>query len=823
MDTNFTAKEKVLVHLLDHYGEDEGYALPVEITQEGIADSLGLKQNTVSYAVRNLVKEDMLREETRRIKDKKQKRKAYFLTDSGFEEAKKTKKKMANTEVEVASDQEKSPIKLGEINAYYQTNYSLLEILQKIKEKGRFEPEEKSKERDLKNHFYHMPAVIETEHPQFSEIVDSWKEGYDLIPIIGKEGTGKTTLLSKMGEYLKGKLNVFYFEVKEWQEPMHLWRALVDFLEKCGNHRLSSYLKSEEEMDRKERLVHLMKDIKETKTLFLIDDIDKNEDISEIISKMLVSEECPCTIIITEDPDRPDSGLEKSNEIHLDPNNLLFSSLDEFYEHGEDGFSIDDILDMRITDEEFWALALLSTFRIPVEKDALSMIEPVTENMVNSILQTPLVYSTTDKKIGVHDIVRKKILERLSISQKCRIHSIASEYYMEKTSLEAEHSIEKINHLVSARQYEDFKEVLKEEWEEILALGYYDSVIELIEKVEDEHEAPYLSYIKGEAYKKKTDYEKAEDSYQQAIESNGDTGLVTEAHIGLASTLERQEKPSEAISEYKTALKSAEDIENSSEKKRCKGKILFRMGALLSDTGEYSQAEEYLSNAIEILSEDEHSLLTTAYFVMAKIKKLGGDWSDSISYFDKGLKHWKRIEETYKRVGGLEDIGSFYTILRELNSAEEYLKEAIEASERFGYRDLKASALISLAEYHLEKRMIDEAIEAGTEAKELLEELGDEKKKALTHTLLGNAYTIKDNTKKAEKNYNKAISIYQKTGASYRLGLAYFSLAKLQEKKGNKAGIAENYRKAILSFSGSGANWMAEKIEKRIEGIPVSI
>ncbi|MEF8833037.1 MAG: helix-turn-helix domain-containing protein, partial [Candidatus Thermoplasmatota archaeon] len=129
MDTNFTAKEKVLVHLLDHYGNEEGYALPIELTQEGIADRLDLKQNTVSYAVRKLVDEELLREETRRIKNKKQKRKAYFLTEKGFKRAKKTREKMAETEVDAIPDREKSSIKLGDINAYFKTNLSLLEII----------------------------------------------------------------------------------------------------------------------------------------------------------------------------------------------------------------------------------------------------------------------------------------------------------------------------------------------------------------------------------------------------------------------------------------------------------------------------------------------------------------------------------------------------------------------------------------------------------------------------------------------------------------------------------------------------------------------
>ncbi|MFW5927779.1 MAG: hypothetical protein ACOCSL_01155, partial [Thermoplasmatota archaeon] len=70
---------------------------------------------------------------------------------------------------------------------------------------------------------------------------------------------------------------------------------------------------------------------------------------------------------------------------------------------------------------------------------------------------------------------------------------------------------------------------------------------------------------------------------------------------------------------------------------------------------------------------------------------------------------------------------------------------------------------------------------------------------------------------------NKAITIYQKLGSSYYLGLTYFSMAKLQEKIENKEGIAKNYRKAILSFSGSGANTLAERVQKEMENIPITM
>ncbi len=825
MDTNFTAKEKVLVHLLNYYGEEEGYALPVELTQEGMANRLDLKQNTVSYAVRTLVKDDLLKEETRRIKDKKQQRKAYFLTEKGFKKAKETKEKMANTEVDILPEREKSSIKLGEVNAYFQTKLSLLDIVNEIEKEGSLEIEKEPIDQSFEAYLKELSSS-EKSHPKLEELMDVWDEGNNPISIVGKEGTGKTTLLSNLIDEIKEDNNVFYFNVKSYQGPMHLWTSLSEFLEKCGQYTLSSYLKSSDKLESKERIKRFFTDIKELRSVFIFDDIHNNEKLLEIIKEIIFLKDETKNSRFIVSKEREDIGLtfENQEEIILDSSNLLLSDLKDFYEENENISSIGEILDYYITDEEYWSLALLSVFRESVNKKALSLLEPVTPEMVKNLISTPLIDITIKEKyIKTHSLINKEISESVTVEEINWLHEIASEYYINEPTRGVEHAIEKLYHLLKGGKYSSFQEDIEKDSKDILAKGYYDSLIDLIDEYGVENQDNSITFIKAEAYRKKDLHKDALDSYNRIIESEDEPLLITKAYMGSASTKESQGNYKQALSEYDNARELAEDIENKSEKEKLIGMILFRQGSLLSEKGEYSKAEEYITEAINTLKKDEHSLLTTANFVMARIKKLNGDLNEAIHYFGNGLEQWEQIKETYQRVGGLKEIGSFYTILRELNSAEEYLKEAVDISERFGYWDLKASALISLTECYLEKRKIDEAIQTGTKAKDLLDEIDDESGKALAHTLLGNAYSILENLEKAEEHYNKSISIYQKTGASYKLGLAYFSLAKLQEKKGNKEGIADNYRKAILSFSGSGANWMAERVEKEMESIPISM
>ncbi len=825
MDANFTAKEKVIVHILDYYGKEDGYSLPVEITQEGIADCVGLKQNTVSYAVRKLVEDDLMREETRRIKGKKQKRKAYFLTDSGIKKAKDIKEKMLETEVEVSYDGNNREMKIGEINTYFQTNISLLEIIQRVEEEGTFEFEGERGSEQTDSYLEEMPEPEDLEIPGLEDLLDNWDEIDQPISVVGPEGSGKTTFLTKLTEKMKSQCNVFYFEIKDWQEPMHLWDKISEYFEMCGQHRLSSYLKSTPKLDKKGLITNLQKDLKEIRALLIFDDVHSNEKISSLVEEIVDLDVDSFASVVSSTSEYDLFSPSESYIIELGNEDHFLDLLKRSYDGEEDIDSLESVLDNYITEEEFWALALLSILREPVKKKELTRLETVTPKMVENILNTPLMSRTVGSKVITPNLVRKELPRYLIEEDRRRLHEIASEYYMEKPIVKASQKLEELYHLLEACKYDLFEKKMVEYGEDIVSSGYYESMIGLIDIFQEEKgtEDHSINFVESEAYRKIDDHEKAIEGYRDIIENSDDEILKIRSHLGIAETRKAQDNYGETVTEYQKAIEEADEIEEVSDRKKYKGKAFFRLGSLLNERGKRVEAEENLYEALNTLGEDDHSLLTTAYFMLARIKKLNGDWDESVSFFQKGLDHWKQIKETYQKVGGLQEIGALYTILRELKNAEEYLKEAVDTSEKFGYWDLKSSALLSLTECYLEKNKLEKAIETAERAKELLDDLDDEKEKAFAYTLLGKAYSMADKSDKAEEQFTKAISIYQRIGSSYRLGLAYFSMAKLQEKKDNKQGVAKNYRKAILSFSGSGASWMAERVEKEMENIPISM
>ncbi|MEE8182753.1 MAG: hypothetical protein V3T94_01215, partial [Thermoplasmata archaeon] len=78
-----TISDRIVLHLRGHCRQKDSYFLPPELTQKGIAKSIGSTRAGVTFEVRRLVEEGYVEEDLRKIEGSKQKVKAYFLTEKG--------------------------------------------------------------------------------------------------------------------------------------------------------------------------------------------------------------------------------------------------------------------------------------------------------------------------------------------------------------------------------------------------------------------------------------------------------------------------------------------------------------------------------------------------------------------------------------------------------------------------------------------------------------------------------------------------------------------------------------------------------------------
>ncbi|MFO7792288.1 MAG: tetratricopeptide repeat protein [Candidatus Saliniplasma sp.] len=836
MIKSYTAKDKVIVHLLDYYDKQDRYPQPPEVTQEGISESIESKQNTVSYAVRNLVKDGILNEKTTRVEGKKQRRKGYFLTDKGVEKARKKKDEMANTRITLVSDGKEKEVLVKDVNKYIHMNLSIVEILNNL-ENGKLEYTSSKKERDKVSYLvdYAKPPGFE---PGYKEELKGWLENSksSMLLLKGDFGIGKTSLITNVLEEQKGVTNLFYFKLRSWHTPRRLLNGLAEFLSKTGQHKLSSYLESSTKVDLQEALTNFEKDMRSlVSVLMVVEDISGNGNTLDLIAQLSKSiEKHPSSkLIISQTPGQfLEEYIEIStDEIKLEPKKGMdyYGRLSEYFEIADTDTQYDileSVLSTRLTSEELLALSYISVYRESVEKSEVTELEHVNEYTLKNLLQTPLLEVSVEGRLLIPRNLKDRLLETMSYNDRKFLHERALEYYGGIPARNSTESIEFIYHSVKVGDFEKLVKELEEKGEMILSSGYSRCLLQVLDEVdiEDifEEDRAIIDYFAGECYRIEEDYENSVERFENLLDLASDKRMKAKAHEGLGDINARYGDYNEALEDYKKAEYLFEEVDGRTES--LIGRIYFKMAQLSNEQGDYDEAKRYLERSITMLEhKGRYSLLTSSYFLLARVEKSRGNWETALDYFKKGVDSWKKINESYQRVGRLHDIGSFYKVIRELSNAEKFLKETIETCEKFGYRHLKAQALLTLSECHLEKGEYEDAIEIAEKAKDIFDSLGKEEEQGYVHALFGQIYLKMDMDDKAETHLGKAISIYQKLGSSYSLGLAYFSMAKLQERKGNRKGIADNYRKALLSITSSGADEMAQKIKREMKTIPLSM
>ncbi len=835
MSKKFTTKDMVLVNLLEFYPVQDMSPKPLEITQEGLAEVTGSRQNTISYAVRELVDEGSIYEETTRVKGRRQRRKGYYLTEKGTETAKRIRERLARIPVKITLNGETKSVLLKDINNYFHTNLSLLEIYCDIKD-GFFKTQGSKQKRSNSAYLHHMPDPPTFEPHCMDEIIKWWEGDSKIFIIEGEGGSGKTSLITKFIDRIKGQTNIFYFKINRWHTPRYLWMSLARFLSSVGEHKLMAYLESTDRIYFKEAMSALRMDLEFIDdAVFIVEDIDAQETLMDLLCSLCgeIIDVPLVRLVVSGKPDSCPPGYR--GKMRMENLSMEYGECEVpmFVEMGK-AFGLDEgcdvvldvILESKFTPEEFIALAYSSIFRTPAEKGEVMMVAEVNRNLFDTLLETPLISTTFEDHITPHDIVRERILGRLIHEEQEILHSLAAEYFDVIPAKTAEEQIEHLYHSGKAGDPEDFIVILKDHAENIISAGFNEQLIRELDSlylnIDISGSGGYVYLWKAEAYRKSDHLDDALDAYDDIINKNMDTEILTRAHLGIASVFKSKQQYTDAIEQYKQAAKMANELGKRGES--LLGAIYLQLGEAIAQTGDYKSAKDHMDKAItKLTSEKDYHLLTNSYFQLARLEKERGNTQAAIKLFEKGIDTWKKIDETYLRADGLYDIGTFYKGVRDLADAEEFLEEAVETCDRFGYTYLKALALITLTECSLERSDIEKAIRIGSEAMEIVKYLDRDEEMAYAHALLGQAYGMKDDIEEAEDHFNHAITIYHKLGLSYPLGLTYFSMAKLQEKSGNKQGVADNYRKSVLSLTSSGADEAAQHVERVMKNIPISM
>jgi DNA-binding MarR family transcriptional regulator len=250
-DKTLTANEKILVHMKESSALRDLMDAPYALTQHGISDSVGMRVNHVSRAMKALSRDGYVEESSGRVKGEIRKRKVYSLTERGASKAKELRGALADKIVELRKDKVTKELT---INAVVEKlgGVPIAALLRKVDSEGVIDISTRRKTKKLVTLSRGLPRPgnfygREGEMAVLEEWLSSRKE--NVLSLAGAKGIGKSSLAQNAYEQWTSNMNTFWFTFQEWDTTDSFLEALSNFFKDMGRPELRDYLNSAKKID----------------------------------------------------------------------------------------------------------------------------------------------------------------------------------------------------------------------------------------------------------------------------------------------------------------------------------------------------------------------------------------------------------------------------------------------------------------------------------------------------------------------------------------------------------------------------------------------
>ena len=267
-----TAKERILLQLLDYVTYREAIEVPPAMTQDGLASAAWIELRHLSQYLRPLVRDELVRERTCHVNGIRQRRKVYNLTEAGQHAAYRLRDRVRAESLQLKDGEGVRESTYGQAFDAVRGRVSFLEFVHRAERDGRMDLDALAA----------APAAVLVESleeaPRLDRFVGRALEldeltadapGPRLFVIRGVAGIGKSSLAARACEVLRGQRNLFWHTLRAWDTPVSVLAALGDFLSALGKPGLRAIVSRGELRDAAEVLKD---DLPGTRSVLVLDD-----------------------------------------------------------------------------------------------------------------------------------------------------------------------------------------------------------------------------------------------------------------------------------------------------------------------------------------------------------------------------------------------------------------------------------------------------------------------------------------------------------------------------------------------------------------------
>lgn len=267
-----TAKERILLHLLERGQHSDEAEVSPDLAQEGVARGAGIELRHLAQFVRPMIERGLVRERQAHVTGIRQRRKVYALTPSGRAEALRLRDRVKVQTVRVRDGDAVRERSLDEALRDVGTGASLLEAVRQVQEAG-----------ILDIHTVRRPpesGLVElvSDAPRTKTFVGRREElaeithedgGPRVFVIRGIAGIGKSALAARACELVRGRRNLFWHRIRPWESASTVLAHLGRFLEALDRPALGSVVRRGDVGLAAEVL---RQDLPDTRALLVLDD-----------------------------------------------------------------------------------------------------------------------------------------------------------------------------------------------------------------------------------------------------------------------------------------------------------------------------------------------------------------------------------------------------------------------------------------------------------------------------------------------------------------------------------------------------------------------
>lgn len=832
--SSLTVQDKILLHLSKYSAYREKISVPTAITQEGIANAIGVKRPHVSVEIKRMIKKGVIGEFKAHAGGTKR-RKAYYITSIGMKKVNNIEEWLRTKRVVLEMEGDEREVSGEEATTHLSAHMGLpyciaVEI---VADSDKISPDiiaEKRQKREKTIYSSPIPEVSRLfGRERETEIMERWyKRKSTTLVIVGTAGIGKTSLAASF--VLRLRSPVFWADIGEWETVKGLLTSLSDFLTKNGRNELKKYL-SEREID----LGVVAKIIQnvDDKQIWVFDNYQKaSEEVRKIFGMLnSVLKKTPVRMIvisrsipdfytrrdaikgdvwelflggISEDSAREflvSKGMYVSEEYFREiysftkghPLTLEMGSMAGMKKGVVQAY-LDEEFYNRLKPAERELLSRITVHRKGSPPEAFVRTEKDIETL-KVLVKKGLVHYDTEETYFAHDIIRELFARKRD--QK-KDHIMAFGYHSLREDIEGK--IEALHHLLMAEKYGMAERLSLQIVDEAISKGKANEMLSVLNQKEIEH--PGLMISKGELCRATGNLKEAEKILKKAVKAGENT----------ASAMNALARVYNAAGEYEKAKEVLEKMDKMEKSDELAAEMEYTLGMVLNNEDNYKCAEKHLKKAVELYEkagDTEKKMRSESE--LARTYARMGDLNSAVAIIERLIESFRERGEYRLMAVNYHNLGIYQSYLGMREKAKESFEKATLYAEISGHTRLVAYSMVNSADNYLHLNEPEKALNMAEKARKILERTGDGRGIAVLKTVIAGAHhLLGDDSDRYYRDAEKALMEQNMERALGEMYVEWSRRSKDPEKK------MELYEKALKVFRKINYTAGIEEVEKEL-------